>query len=53
MRIEVLLLEFGVQAKIFENGKLVRTLLGVTMASLCQSVHDVYHIDIFGQVELN
>lgn len=53
MRVEVLLLEFGFQADIFEGGKLIGTMLGVTMANLCQSVHDVYHIDIFGQVELN
>lgn len=53
MRVEVLLLEFGVQANIFKNGKLIGTLLGVTMANLCQSVHEVYHIDIFGQVGLN
>ena len=53
MRVEVLLLEFGVQADIFKNGKLIGTLLGVTMANLCQSVHEVYHINIFGQVGLN
>lgn len=53
MRVEVLLLEFGVQADIFKGGELIGTLLGVTMANLCQSVHEVYHIDIFGQVGLN
>lgn len=53
MRVEVLLLEFGVQADIFKGGKLIGTLLGGTMASLCQSVHEVHHIDIFGQVGLN
>lgn len=53
MQVDVLVLEFGVQAKIFKRGKLIGTMLGVTMANLCQSVHEVYHIDIFGQVELN
>ena len=53
MRVEVLLLEFGVQADIFKGEELVGTLLGVTMANLCESVHDVYRIDIFGQVGLN
>jgi hypothetical protein len=53
MRVEVLLLEFGVQADIFKGGKLIGTMLGVTMANLCQSIHEVYHIDIFGQVGLN
>lgn len=53
MRVEVLLLEFGVQADIFKGEELVGTLLGVTMANLCQSVHEVYQIDIFGQVGLN
>jgi hypothetical protein len=53
MRVEVLLLEFGVQADIFKGEKLIGTMLGVTMANLCQSVHEVYCIDIFGQVGLN
>jgi hypothetical protein len=53
MRVDILLLEFGVKANIFRGGKLIGTMLGVTMANLCQSVHDVYHIDIFGQAELN
>lgn len=53
MRVEVLLLEFGVKADIFKGEKLIGTLLGVSMANLCQSVHEVYHIDIFGQVGLN
>lgn len=53
MRVEVLLLEFGFQADIFEGRKLIGTMLGVTMANLCQSVDKVYHIDIFGQVGLN
>jgi hypothetical protein len=53
MRVEVLLLKFGVQADIFKGRKLIGTMLGITMANLCQSVHEVYHIDIFGQVGLN
>jgi hypothetical protein len=53
MRVEVLLLDFGVQANIFEGKKLIGTMLGVTMANLCQSVYKVYHINIFGQVGLN
>ena len=53
MRVELLLLEFGVQAEIFKGGKLIGTLLGVTMANLCQSVYEMYSIDIFGQVGLN
>ena len=53
MKVKVLLLEFGFQADIFKGGKLIGTMLGVTMANLCQSVHDLYHIDIFGQVGLN
>lgn len=53
MKVDFLLLEFGVQANIFDKGVLIGTLLGVSMANLCQSVHEVYHIDIFGQVGLN
>jgi hypothetical protein len=53
MRVEVLLLEFGVQADIFRGSELVSTMLGVTMANLCQSVYDVYQIDLFGEVGLN
>ena len=53
MRVEVLLLEFGIQADIFKGEKLIGTLLGVTMANLCQSVHEVYHIDVFGEVGVN
>jgi hypothetical protein len=53
MRVEILLLDFGVQANIFEGKKLIGTMLGITMANLCQSVHKVYHINIFGQVGLN
>jgi hypothetical protein len=53
MRVEIVLLEFGVQADIFEGKKLVSTMLGITMANLCQSIHEVYSIDIFGQVGLN
>lgn len=53
MRVDIVLLEFGVQANIFKGKALVGTMLGITMANLCQSVHEVYHIDIFGQVELN
>lgn len=53
MKVDVLLLEFGLQANIFKEGKLIGTLLGVTMANLCQSVYNVYQINIFGQVGLN
>jgi hypothetical protein len=53
MRVEIILLEFGVQADIFEGSKLVNSILGVTMANICQSVHEVYHIDIFGEVGVN
>ena len=53
MRVEIVLLEFGVQADIFEGKKLIGTMLGVTMANLCQSIHEVYCVDIFGQVRLN
>lgn len=53
MRVEIVLLEFGVQADIFKGKTLVGTMLGITMTNLCQSVHEVYSIDIFGQVGLN
>lgn len=53
MRVEIILLDFGVQADIFEGGKLIGNMLGITMANLCQSLHEVYRIDIFGQVGLN
>ena len=53
MRIEIVLLEFGVQADIFEGSILVNSILGVTMANICQSVHEVYHIDVFGEVGVN
>ena len=53
IKVEVFLLEFGVQADIFESGKLVGTMLGLSMANLCQSLYEVYHLDIFSQVSLN
>jgi len=53
MKVEIIVLDQGFEALVTERGKILGTILGVTMANLCQSVYEVYGINIFELVSLN
>ena len=53
MKVQIFILDYGFEALVTDGGKTLGTILGVTMANLCQSVYEVYGINMFELVSLN
>jgi len=53
MGVEVEVLKFGFRAVIYNAGKPIGEMLGVTLGNLYISLYQVYGIDLYGNISLN